>query len=98
MILRCAGLVSILGIALFAGSPAAVAQSRGEGMLVDGAKGIARFVEKGVDPGSFAPSVALSHPVQASKPVPSDGSIKVEPLFWTSEDGRRCVKIDIDAG
>jgi alpha-glucosidase len=92
-------LSAIAASTLCAALPASVlAQSRGEGQMVEGANGIARFVEKGVDPASFAPSLALAKPVHTKDPVPADGSFKVDPLFWTSPDGKHCIRIDIDAG
>jgi alpha-glucosidase len=74
----------------------AVAQEKGEGKMVLGATGIARFVEKGVDPASFAPSIALARPRETKGDAGAD--IKAAPLFWTSPDGRSCVRVDIDAG
>jgi alpha-glucosidase len=88
-----ASMMSLLAIAA-----GAFAQAAGDGLMVSGTTGIARFVEKGVDPARFAPSLALAHPVQVKGEVPGDGSFKARPLFWTSEDGRHCVRIDIDAG
>jgi alpha-glucosidase len=60
--------------------------------------GIARFVEQGVDPAKFPPSLALARPldIKFSGPAPKDA--RVTPLFWTGADGRHNVRIDIDAG
>src|SRR4051812_21251751 len=72
------------------------AQEKGDASMVLGASGIARFVEKGVDPSSFAPSIALARPREVRGEVTAD--IKAAPLFWTSPDGRNCVRVDIEAG
>ncbi len=89
---RCFACSLILSL----GAPSAPAQVRGDGRMLLGAEGIARFVEKGVDPASFAPSVALARPREVRAEVGPE--FKVDPLFWTSPDGRNCVRIDIDAG
>jgi alpha-glucosidase len=88
------GGVMCVNVAVMSGS--AWAQVKGEGRMVLGAEGIAQFVEKGVDAASFAPSVALARPREVRGEV--GAGFKAVPLFWTSKDGRRCVRVDIDAG
>ena len=92
--LRRLALASVL-----VGSAVALAQTPGDGLLVESQKGgIARFIERGVDPDSFPPSIALASPTGVKTTGAVDASIKAKPLFWKNKDGKFCVRVDIDAG
>ncbi len=101
---RMARGVSVLVLVALAGT--AGAQSPGVGELVtpklpEGAAfggGIARFHGPGLDVRSFATSVALRWPTDVKATGKVDGSVKVQPLFWTDADGRHAVKVNLEAG
>lgn len=93
------GVLGMTTIICAAFAAAAMGQVAGEGQaVVSPSGGITRFVEKGVDPAKFPPSLALAKPtdVKFSGPVAADA--RVTPLFWTGDDGRHNVRIDIDEG
>lgn len=91
----------MLAIVLLAGT--AFGQETGTRERVDSAKpGIWRHFAKGIDPATFATSMALAKPTDAkyTRAVEGDGGGRgsVEPLFWTDADGRFGVKVNISEG
>jgi alpha-glucosidase len=88
---------ALIAAFIFGLSHAVLAQTAGDGAAIESAKGgIARFVEKGVKPESFAPSIALARVPKTTDAAPTD--IKATPLFWKDKAGKFCVRVDIDAG
>lgn len=96
----CCGLaVGVAAVLVSGGAALAQAAGTGENVHPKGFtnSGTMRFYEKGIDPKSFPPSLALRHPVDVTVVSPAVNT-RVQPQFWTGADGRHNVRIDIDAG
>lgn len=81
---------------------AAFGQSAGVGEMIGGGEGFtgtaARFFAADTDRSKLPPSLALIDPLGVKKTADVPGDYRIKPLFWKSDDGRHCVRIDIDAG
>lgn len=81
---------------------AAFGQSAGVGEVISGGEGFAgtaaRFFAADTDRSKLPPSLALIDPLGVKKTAEVPADYRIKPLFWKSDDGRYCLRIDIDAG